>query len=517
MKSAVGHDAERSRKMNNMNPIQNIQKKRRLKYGTFAVAMTVSVIALVVVINAIFTALAYKNAWYFDMTERDLYTPDGNAMALLEEYRGSEELKIEFIFCMPEDRLKDNELCHMVNNLVRAYEEEFDFISVRYVDINKNPQIVDQYLATSTAKPKTTSVIVTNGTNAIVYAVDSFFVSDDGSADTIYALNGDYKIVSAIMRLSGDNPIAYFVTNHGEQVNGSALRELFVDAGYDVRDIDLSAEDFDPAAKVVVINNPQSDFWGADQEVNEIKKLDTLLDGSAGLMVFVDETANEMPILEDFLSHWGVVFERQSVRDYESSLPGTEGAKLIANYVTTGTGASLTASLRERNSIPKAIVTNARPITLLYDDEVGKYFSGNSATRYASKILTTSKDAVASPLEEGGETTKGIMNLLTVTVQSRYKDNVQHNSFLLAGGTAAFSDSAYINGTSYANRDIIFNVMKQFSKKNVPLDVNVKVFTDDALVLSAAEANQWTAICTVFLPVIVAGVGIFVYTRRRYL
>ena len=80
------------------------------------------------------------------MTERDLYTPDPNAMELLEEYRGSEEFNVEFIFCMPVDKLISNELCNMVNNLVKAYDEEYDFISVKYVDINKNPQILDKYL-----------------------------------------------------------------------------------------------------------------------------------------------------------------------------------------------------------------------------------------------------------------------------------------------------------------------------------------------------------------------------------
>ncbi len=498
--------------MNN-NYNKSIQRKRRLKYGSFAMALTVSVIALVVVINAIFTALAQKNMWYIDMTERDLYTPDPKAMTLLEEYRGSEEMNIEFIFCMPEDGLVMNEMCNMVNNLVKAYAEEFDFISVKYVDINNNPQILDKYLFTSTAAPKTTSVIVTNGKNAIVYAIDSFFVSSDGSTSTIYALNADYKIASAVIRLAGDNPIAYFVTNHGEEVNGSALRGLLVDAGYDVRNIDLIKEDLSPDTKLIVINKPVTDFWGANQSVNEIKKLDTVLDGSAGLMVFIDEKANELPVLEDYLSHWGVKFERQSIRDYENGLAGSNGRELVAEYTTEGAGASLTSFLRELPSAPKAVVTACRPITQVYSE---KYFSGNGATRYVSPVLTTSKSAEASPLDDGGEGASGKFNVLTVTVQYRMKDNTEYNSFLLAGGTSAFSDDAYLSG-SYANRDILYNTMKQFSKKNVPMNIDPKIFSDESLSLTSKEANQWTAICTVLLPAIVSGIGIFVYARRRYL
>lgn len=501
----------------NYDPIKDIQKRRRFKFGAFAISLTAAVIALVVVINAIFTALCVKNGWFIDMTERDLYTPDPTAFELLEQYRGSEEFNVEFIFCMPEDKLVKHELCNMVNNVVKHYDEEYDFISVKYVDINKNPQLLDKYLNNTAAAPKSTSVIVTNGKNSIVYAIDTFFVSSDGNSSSIYAINADQKIVSAVMRLSGDNPIAYFVTNHGEAVEGTALRDLFVDAGYNVKNIDLTTEELDPAAKVVVINNPKTDFWGADQAINEIKKLDTLLDGSAGLMVFLDETANELPVLEDFLSHWGVKFERQSVRDYESSVPGSDGKIIYAKYKTEGIGASITASLRESSSPQKPVITNCRPITLLYDDEIGKYFSNNGATRLASSILVTSSNAVAYPLDDDGESTKGIMNVLTLTVQNKMKDNVQQQSFLLAGGTNAFSDSQYINGSSYANKDILYNAIKIFAKKNVPVGMTAKVFSDDSLTITAEEANRWTTICTVLFPAIVATVGIIVYARRRYL
>ena len=496
--------------------MKDIQKKRRFKYGAFAVTLTAAVIALVVVINAIFTALCVKNGWFIDMTERDLYTPDPNAMELLEQYRGSEEFNVEFIFCMPEDKLIKSELCNMVHNIVKRYDEEYDFISVRYVDINQNPQILDDYLLTTSATPKQTSVIVNNGVNAIVYSINSFFVSSDGTTDSIYAINADQKIVSAVMRLSGENPVAHFVTGHGESVDNTALRVLFEDAGYQVKEIDLTEKDIDPDSKVVVINNPKTDFWGGNQAVNEIKKLDSFLDGSAALMVFLDETADELPILEDFLSDWGVKFERQSVRDTSSGVPGTDGQVIYAKYSDSSIASPITSSLKDSSRPLKPVITNCRPITLLYDDTVGKYFSNNGATRYATSVLVTSSNAVGRPLE-GGEPVKGVKNVLTLTVQDKMKDNVKQQSFLLAGGTNAFSDSQYINGSSYANKDILYNAMKIFSKKEVPVGITAKVFSDDTLTITAEEANRWTAICTVLLPAIVAGVGIFVYARRRYL
>lgn len=497
---------------------KNQQRKRRLKYGAFAVALTAAVIALVVVVNIIFTALAEKNLWYIDMTERDLYTPDEGAVTLLEQYQGIEDFNISFIFCVPEDQLASNELVNMVHAQIKRYEKLFDFITIEYVDIVNNPQILDKYQFNSVSTPKTTSVIVANGNNAILYAIDTFFVTD-GQGGSVYAFNGDYTIASAVIRLSGENPIAYFVTNHNEKVNGTALRQLFVDAGYDVKDIDLTKEDPDyNNAQVIVINNPSYDFYGPDDSVNELKKLEMFLDSNGGLMVFMDEKTNETPNLDAFLAEWGVKFERKFLRDYDNSLAGSLGKEIVAEYVTEGTGASLTKDLRSLATPPKAIAAESRPITTLYDGTVGKYFAGKG-TRFCCPILTTSssKTAVATPLDSEGGEVKGVYNLMTVTIDDRYKDNVPQRSYVLAAGTSSFADDKYISGNTYANRDIIFNIMKQFARKTTPLDIDAKVFSDTSLSITSAQANQWTVICTLLLPAITAGVGIYVYARRRYL
>ena len=163
-----------------------------------------------------------------------------------------------------------------------------------------------------------------------------------------------------------------------------------------------------------------------------------------------------------------------------------------------------------------AIVKDARPISILYTDGYGVY---GSTERYATSVLTTSekKTAVATPLDGQGESENGVFNLMTVTVAGRYVDNELHSSYVLAAGTSSFADSKYIGSKSYANRDIIFYAMKNFIKKVVPLDIDFKVFTDTELNCTTAQANRYTALFTIVPAAIVAGVGIYVYTRRKYL
>lgn len=106
---------------------------------------------------------------------------------------------------------------------------------------------------------------------------------------------------------------------------------------------------------------------------------------------------------------------------------------------------------------------------------------------------------------------------MTITVDSRYIDNEPHYSYVLAAGTSSFAEDKYIGGRSYANRDIIFNAMKSFGRKTVPLDLDFKVFEDEALDITTAQANRLTILYTVVPAVVVFAAGIVVYTRRRYL
>lgn len=522
--------------MNNNIYADKIKKHRRLKFGAFAVGLTAAVIALIVIINVVFSSLASKFMWYADMTKEQIYGITQQSVDLLDDYRGTKEFGISIVFCQYADQLDSVYETKLVHNLAKQYAEEFDFVDVEYVDTINHPEAVNQYLATSVSKPKTTSVYIVKNdlTNpneekkqSKIYTIDSFYTFDSDSGN-VFAFNGEYKITAGILQLAGDSPIAYFVTGHGESVPTSSatpvMWTLFEDAGYDVRTIDLSKENIDDAAKVLVINCPKYDYMGANDTVNEIKKIDDFLDGFGGLMVFMDPTAGELPELDTLLGEWGISFNRSMVRDFDNALD-VNGLELVAEYTTEGTGSSLTNTLRELESVPKAVLNNAMPIDYTYSMGTDGQYSATygSSVRYISTILQTSseKTAEATPVgsygSDAAEWTKGIYNLMTITVDSRYIDNEPHYSYVLAAGTSSFAEDKYIGGRSYANRDIIFNAMKSFGRKTVPLDLDFKVFEDEALDITTAQANRLTILYTVVPAVVVFAAGIVVYTRRRYL
>ncbi len=513
--------------MNNNIYSDNVKKHRRLKFGAFAVGLTAAVVALIVIINAIFSALAVKFGWFVDMTKEKMYGVTEQTENLLRDYNGTSEFSISIVFCMYADQLDSSSETLLVHNLAKQYAERFDFINVEYVDIVNHPDAVDKYLATSVSRPKTTSVYLVKNDlknsaeekkQSEIYSIASFYTADT-ETNEIWAFNGEMKLTAGILKLVGDSPIAYFVTGHGESTENSAMWSMFEDAGYEVKNIDLSKDSLEDAAKVMIINCPKTDYFGANDTVNEVKKVSDFINNFGGLMVFLDPAAGALPELEALLGEWGIAFERSQIRDFSNSL-STDGTEIVAEYTASGTGSQLTTTLRGLESSPKAVFNNAMPINFTYTLGTEGYYTQiyGGSSREVSAVFTTSSEKTAEILPlTGGDAVKGKYNLMTITVDSRMIENERHSGYVLAAGTAAFANDKYIGGRQYANRDVIYNVMKVFAKKTVPVDIDLKPFEDESLSITKAQANRLTVLYTVVPAIVVFAVGIVVYTRRRYL
>ena len=496
----------------------NLFKNRKFKYGSAAVGLTCVVVALIVIVNVIFSALSDRYRWYVDMTKEKIYGISDSSIALLDSYKEQSDLHIDIIFCQEEDEIDAEYSLALINNLAKEYKETFDFIDIKYIDVIKEPGKVEQYKSTDVQTIKTTNVIITDGNRSRVYAANAFyrFSSETGN---VFAFDGEYKITSAILSMEGDNPIAYFTTGHGETTTGSMLYNLFAEAGYEVRNIDLSKEDLDPAAKVIIVNNPAYDLMGSKATVNEVAKIDKFLGSFGHLMVFLDPTyeMSHFPELSEYLVEWGIKFEDCIIHDYSNSL-SVDGTELVAEYAPDGdVGGAMIATISEMADTPKAIVNKARPISFLWTD------TDKAPDRHTSVVLSTSsaKSAFAVPFgtpdaaEESAE--HGVYNLMTISAESNTVNNDQIYHYVLCAGTSSFTDDTYIGSSSYANRDIIFSAMKALGKTSVPIDIDFKVFENEALDITTAEANRWTVVLAVVLPLIVGIIGTVVYFRRKHL
>jgi hypothetical protein len=339
-------------------------------------ALTVVVIAAVLVINVLFSFVADRFMWQVDETVTkyvsadgvSMYTPTEEFLDVVREYaipmvekmnderaaRGEEPITINVKFCSERDKVYEADKLRMIQYTALALQKEFpDAVKVEYLNIAKNPSQVQKYKATSSSNIYAHQIIFEFGTEFRVCSYDYFFLKNDSSSNEHWAYNGEQKIASLLLVLTrAESPIAAFVTNHGEKLeNCQSFRTLVERAGFNVMDIDLSKDEIPADCRLLISYDPQTDFLGlgnsafVDGDESEIDKLDAFLDQAYSFMLFVDKDTPELPVLEEYLEEWGVTVARAenaegeldtlTIRDQTLKLD-KDGYIPMAEYVTAG-------------------------------------------------------------------------------------------------------------------------------------------------------------------------------------
>lgn len=488
-----------------MNNMQNkLAFTRKFKYGSMALALSVLVIAVTVIVNVVFSSFAYSNNWYIDLTENKVYGLTDGGRAILDEI----DSNIKIHFCTPYDNLESDPYTKMVFELVKEMSAEYDNITYDYIDVVKNPTAVTKFKSSANTNISAMNVIVENmdGTQFRVFTFQNFFTVDNQTGKP-WAFNGERKLVTAISQITQiETPIAYFTHTHGEKLS-EAMLELFVDAGYEILPIDLTKEEIDSRARVVVISSPTFDFEGISADTagrkSEIEKLDDFLDSYGNLMVFADPGARELPELEEFLVEWGISFDDSQLRDPSNSIDTTHSAIVGQYSLEQNLGGGLVEELISTGTPPKTIVRDARPINLLWETKNG---------RTTSTAIYSSDKAQKYVNGEAVET--GRYSLVAMSRETRYIDNTPYHAFVFAVGSSNFIADQYLTPT-YGNADIIYTMMRAMGKTQVPIDLDFKPFEETALDITTKEAEKWTWVLVTVVPIIVFACGIVVWNRRK--
>lgn len=482
---------------------------RKLRYGGVTVALTTLIIAAVIIVNVIFTALAQKFLWYADLTPELLFTLSDNCIELIEKgderYEQSfspiemvdkaraerraadpnfkdEDLMIRMIFCDDPDAWEATASSRYVYETAKQLAARFpDYISVENHNVIWNPSAVSKY----GMYVGTTSVIVEFGTEYRVRDVKAFYTYSDSNSTEPWAYNGEKIFASSILAVTrAESPVACLTTNHGERLSDTELLTTLDTAGFQVQELNLSTDEIPENCRLIVVFDPQTDFLvkdGFSSDVDEIEKLDQFLDADNSLMVFMSpDLTSPLQNFESYLEEWGISYDRQKteeagklnyhpyiVRDTTQSLT-VDGYTIKGEYYTKGgEGAQLTYDMT--NGVvnpPMMVFRDAMSISYsdLYSPE--HYVNEETGTTYdyatygvdgtyrsIYDVFTTGENAVA--MANGREVAKASavapLKLMTVSTENR---TVVENETMGTGMT----ETSYVvacGSTDFASRSLL--------------------------------------------------------------
>ena len=302
-------------------------KSKKFRYGSLSVVFTAVTLAFIIGINLIITALNATHIFSIDMTAEEFYSIGDETVEYLEGL--GDDFEITVHFCTARDRLEEYEQTgynyfRMVHETVLAFAEKFpDNIEVAYFDVTTDPKYVNDIKHYTQTTLTASNIIVEGKYHTRVLNFDAFFMvaESDGS---LYAYNGESRMVSAITQCSIKEPYTVlFTQGHGETVSKN-LVSLFQDAGFATQSIDLTSatdEELEEAfknARIMVMCDPQKDLAGYDKnnpnKDDETDIINKFLGGNRALMVFVDASTPDLPNLREYLSEvWGLDYEPNNI------------------------------------------------------------------------------------------------------------------------------------------------------------------------------------------------------------
>lgn len=491
-----------------MNKESSIIKK--LMHGSVAMILTVVFVAAIVALNVFTTGLNNVHPMYIDMTSNQIFGITEETRQLLSEI----DTPIEITFFMPKDKYEKTVYGgKMIVNCINTFASEFENITINEVEILKTPSVASEFTASEISSLATTAIAVRSRGKPRLLSNSAFFVTT--TSGELYAFNGESAIVGAILQaISVDSPLVLFTEGHSEgltEVQSQELMMLFYNSGFILDKIDLSTQDIPEEAKIIVICNPQKDFIGGtiDGDRGETGKLRTFLNDYGSVMYFSSPDVKALPELDDLLKSFGIEFRHNTkIVDYNNSLSSNK-FNLSANYFVSGNSAGdeLTASIRKLPTVPRTIVPNAKPITIL----------NTAGERAVAPVLASFDTSKRIEVDESGaekETAHGGDYLFVVAQKTRYVDNNPKTSLLLVSGSYDFL--GYLSNKSYANSDILLNAMRITTTKKIATNIDYKLFDSNELNMNMDEQNAWTLISILLLPSIVAAAGITVWIIRRH-
>ena len=438
-----------------------------------------------------FTSFSEKKQLYVDLTSEGLYTLT-DKMVKECAYLSDLDREITVTFCAEPDAIRGNTKARTVYFMCLSLQKLYPKLSVKTVNLKTNPTAVNAYKTTSLSEITASDVIISYGDSFRIASVDAFWTSDGES--NLFSYNGEYKMATLFHSLtSRDNPVAYFITNHGELYYDTtdknhpgnnetqALYRLLSDRGLVVKTLDLSKVNEIPEdCALLVINNPKTDYLydpaqsGSYNYLSETEKLDRYLVRDQGSLMVAKDYKISLPNLEAFLFEWGFELGDKILSDEGAHLANDKATytDLVGQYITEENtyAYAIYGAYAALSSAPRMIISDAGEIRCTYDLGTGSPEPGsNNVSRYYAPFFSTSKEGKLLDAEGNVASEAGVRDICAVALRYGVDEvTLAHSySYVFCANSASFFSEKTLGNASFANYDITSALVENISREDV--------------------------------------------------
>jgi ABC-2 type transport system permease protein len=480
--------------------------RKKFKYGGYSVALTLIVIALVVLVNVGFTTLDSFYSLKFDLSQNQTYTITPQSQNILASL--DEDIYIYTLYPV-------NEEDTTIQEILGKYKSYSSHVYVRNVDPSRNPTFVNPFDTDGTGI-EDGSIIVTNADHSRFRVLDKYdqykisynYNSSTYSYDTtVDSITVESALPPAVLYITSDEVHrALFLTGHGEPSASDTtdLRNILTDINYDVEDYNiLTTDEGIQAGDIIIVLAPTSDISDDEREI-----LKGYIESGGRFLFAFNPLAGRLENFESLLELYGITLKHGVIMEGNRSYYALPSAyyllpKINSHDITSAIlNTNISMIMPAAGAVVAPDVVPATNITI-------------------ESLLTTSDQAWLEPTDtqdttQNGDEPLGPFDLgLAVTVKD--SSNSDNNVQFLVFDNAAFMQ--YVSQfTTFSNEDFITSCMQWLSGGTETVFIRGKVLDSPLLYFDNATQIYTVIILTwPVLSLLIFAAGVVIYLRRKHL
>ncbi len=494
--------------------------------GGYALTLTVIVLALLILVNYLVSVLSKKVTLEYDLSGSNAFSISAENRKYIEAVKDEISITVVGSEATFANDLMNYAMQKGVNGLADYYNQTPHLIS-KYEDFNSNIKVTyaplqsSEYAALSQQYPSFKfdygDILVAcdkNGNKRVKHlSFDDMYEKYDPSGYAAYGAdyytvtgnNIESALTSAISYVTAttSHKVA-LITGHSANDFTAPFITLLSDNNYETEIISEKAvsaisDEFD----AIAIMAPSVDFLPT-----EIDAISTFLDnggkGGKNLIYFADATCPQLPILDEFLSEWGIeVGSGLLVETNEKAMPSNDKSAIISmpdssvSDITKNMNGFITGfnvPLKSVESTDSDVVSLELTKTLdsvacvpVQDFQKDEDYSDQELSKYAGSILAK---------RQGSEKT----------------------SYVIAFGSVEYISSTWAENTSVANKELVLALtdhicgISDTDIKFVAKSMKNESFSNE---VTDSKSNVVRNIFMIIIPLITVACGVFVFIKRR--
>lgn len=506
-------------------PKLNWRSNRKLRLGATATAITVVVVALVVLINVICGILADRFPWTLDLTADQTYSLSEDSRSLAETVSSNVKITVLFgedYFSQPNTGTEEYDT---ILRQFYLFTEEYKTLSngkitTTYVDLEKNPTLSasfkEKYDATSG------NILFTCDDQYRMISLDDLLQEDMDYTTYSYSVTSlvEQKLATNISSVCGGESVTVtFLTGHDEDEDAiTALKKLYELNGYYTQTLDFTtAGTISDTTGAIAIVGPTKDYT-----VDEIKRLRDWLhnDGNLGRNLFVFANyAGTCPNLYDFLSvDYGITVTSNIIMETDAN---NYPMDIYGSYpylpLTTVASSDLTEAIAGQKII---MPLTLQLLTAKSSDTDKELLTNHALVAFPeSTRLTALSDLLAAESNDDVAQVEADEYPLIGMAYARDYNVVNNKSvqnYIVVSGSCQFAN--YVTASQYDNESLAIEPLRTMCSLGDTVVISGKDLSAEKLSFSTLTAQVLgLGVFTLGIPLVLVVICLVVFFKRRHL